>query len=294
MQILLVFFLYAFLGWALEVAYYAVKEKRFVNRGFLHGPFVPIYGLSLAVIHLLIGRIFPGIPPYGFIEVFTVFALVVMVSTLLELFGGIMLMNAFEARWWDYSTNRFNYRGYICLKFSLIWGGVGTATILGPHLYVAQPLLAEMDPRLRNVLALSLLTVLFLDATATVFAMAAFKRLLRQIRHNAKRLHETSESLNDAVRDFRFQAFRSHVGTFLNNLRKNERIASLKEGLDRIRNTAKNLRQKRVTQEFESLTKIMRRITENRLYRAFPDVRMNTSFKNEGDKKKEEEKDADE
>ena len=291
MQILLVFFLYAFLGWGLEVAYYAAKEKRFVNRGFLHGPFVPIYGLSLAVIHLFIERIFPDIPPYGLIEVLTVFVLVVFVSTLFELLGGIMLMNAFEARWWDYSTNRLNYRGYICLKFSLLWGVVGTGVIMGLHLYVAQPLLARMDSGIRDILALSLLIVLLLDTTATVFTMANFKRLLRQVRHNAKKLHETAESLNDVARDFRFQAFRSHVGTFLNNLRKNERIASLKERMERIKNSVKNLRQTHVTREFDSLTKIMRRITENRLYRAFPDVRMNPSFKHENDKKKEEDGD---
>lgn len=284
---MLVFFLYAFLGWTLEVIYYAVKEKRFVNRGFLHGPFVPIYGMSLVIIHLSIDWIFPDIPPYGLLELFIVFALVVAVSTLLELVGGIMLMNAFEARWWDYSDNRFNYQGYICLKFSLIWGGIGTAVIMGPHLYIVEPMLARMETGFRDVLVLSLAIVLVLDATATVFAMINFKRLLRQIRHNAKRLHETSKSLNNTARDFRFQAFRSNVGTFLHNLRKNERIAAVKDRLEKIRNTARNLRQKRVTHEFESLTKIMRRITENRLYRAFPDVRMNLSFKNEEDKKEE-------
>lgn len=113
-QWLLFFCFYCFLGWCWETAYASVKSKHFVNRGFIHGPFLPIYG-SGAVMMLLVSA------PFKDNLVLTYFAGVVG-ATLLELVTGVAMEMLFRVRYWDYSNQRFNYKGYICFTSSIAWG----------------------------------------------------------------------------------------------------------------------------------------------------------------------------
>ena len=108
------FFIYALLGWCGEVAFAAVKEKRFVNRGFLNGPLCPIYGVGVAVI--------VGLGSMAGDNVLVLFAISAIVTSLIELVTGYVLEKLFRTRWWDYSDMPLNIGGYICLPFSLLWG----------------------------------------------------------------------------------------------------------------------------------------------------------------------------
>lgn len=106
--------IYAFLGWVMEVAYAAVKTKTFVNRGFLNGPFCPIYGFgAIAVVHIL-----TPLKEHRLL----LFLGAVFIATLIELITGWVLEITLKKRWWDYSDRNFNFKGYICLEFSIIWG----------------------------------------------------------------------------------------------------------------------------------------------------------------------------
>lgn len=108
------FVIYAFLGWVLEVMYAAVITKKFVNRGFLNGPFCPIYAFgAILVVHLL--------TPFKEHRIF-LFLGSIIIATLVELFTGWILEVTLKKRWWDYSNRNFNFHGYICLEFSIIWG----------------------------------------------------------------------------------------------------------------------------------------------------------------------------
>ena len=123
----LVFFLtiYSFLGWCVEVIYHTVKYGEFSNRGFVGGPVCTIYGVGFTGVVCLL-------QPFRD-NVFVLFPVSVALATALELITGWVLEKVFHEKWWDYSKEPFNVKGYICLRFSLIWGLAGTATLMIVH-----------------------------------------------------------------------------------------------------------------------------------------------------------------
>lgn len=94
--------------------YSAYDDKMFVNRGFFGGPVCPIYGLCVLGVVTVLEPLKD--------TWFTLFAVSIVTATLIELVGGWVLDRVFHKRWWDYRKRRFNFRGYICLRFSLVWG----------------------------------------------------------------------------------------------------------------------------------------------------------------------------
>lgn len=108
------FFIYSIFGWIFESSYVSLKQGKWINRGFLKGPFLPIYG-SGAVMMLVVSE------PFADNLILTYFAGVVG-ATLLELASGIALEAIFKVRYWDYSYQKINYKGYICLSSSAAWG----------------------------------------------------------------------------------------------------------------------------------------------------------------------------
>jgi len=113
------FFLYSFCGWVLEVIFHAVSMGQIINRGFLNGPICPIYGVGVLSVFAMVNALKTrGIP----MDDLGIFLFGLILATLVELIGGWLLDKCFHARWWDYSERPLNFHGYICLKFSLIWG----------------------------------------------------------------------------------------------------------------------------------------------------------------------------
>lgn len=110
----LYFYIYCFLGWVFESCYVSLMNRKWVNRGFLHGPFLPIYG-SGAVMMLFVSA------PFKDNLILTYFAGLAG-ATLLELVTGMLMEALFKVRYWDYSKQKFNFKGYICLSSSIAWG----------------------------------------------------------------------------------------------------------------------------------------------------------------------------
>lgn len=121
------FYIYSFAGWIFESCYVSIRQKRWVNRGFLNGPFLPIYGGG-AVMMLLVSY------PFKDNLVLTYFSGVIG-ATALELVTGAAMEKLFKVKYWDYSYQRFHYKGYICLSSSVAWGffTLGLDHILHPR-----------------------------------------------------------------------------------------------------------------------------------------------------------------
>lgn len=113
-QIVFLFFVYSFLGWIIEILFRSFKNKGFINPGFLSGPLLPIYGFNAIILIL----IYSNISDQPLIVRCAVYF--VMIS-LMEYITGEILVLFFKKRYWDYSESKFNIRGHVCLKFSLIW-----------------------------------------------------------------------------------------------------------------------------------------------------------------------------
>ncbi|MCM1087170.1 MAG: hypothetical protein NC419_03370 [Muribaculaceae bacterium] len=113
-QWLFIFYLYCFLGWCFESAYVSVKDGHFINRGFLRGPFLPLYG-SGAVMMFVVSMPFQQ-------HVLLTYVAGCIGATALEYVTGIAMEALFNVRYWDYSDKKFNFQGRICLSSTIAWG----------------------------------------------------------------------------------------------------------------------------------------------------------------------------
>ncbi|MCR5633731.1 MAG: putative ABC transporter permease [Lachnospiraceae bacterium] len=124
-EVLWLFMIYSLLGWGIEVVYHAVTLGVVVNRGFLNGPVCPVYGCGVICVLGVIKKAGESMGYSGNIETASpavLFVVGITFATAVELIAGAALDKLFHARWWDYSREKFNYKGYICLRFSIIWG----------------------------------------------------------------------------------------------------------------------------------------------------------------------------
>ncbi len=159
---ILYFFLYSFCGWLMETVLCSVRERRFVNRGFLNGPLCPIYGCGVTLIMIFLLPVRNGLSMLG-LAIPIVFIVGTLLASIVEFVTSWLMEKLFHARWWDYSHIRYNLGGRICLPISLAWGALATLFV-----YVVQPLLErlvhnlyEWNGQLPWILA-AVLTALFL------------------------------------------------------------------------------------------------------------------------------------
>ena len=151
-QLVIWFFIYSFLGWLWETCYVSAKEGEWVNRGFINGPFCTIYGCGALAVYLVL---------YPFQEnLLILYFGGVIVATALEYVTAVLMENIFHTSWWDYSDNKFNFQGRICLGCSLGWGlfTVGLFRVLHP---VVQEF-TELYTRRTGEVAVCVITVVYI------------------------------------------------------------------------------------------------------------------------------------
>ena len=194
------FLIYSFLGWCTEVVYAAVTEGKVVNRGFLNGPVCPIYGFGvLAVfgtINTSLTRFDTGSQNGNLL---LVFLCGMALTTMIELLGGWALDKLFHAGWWDYSDKPFNFHGYICLKFSLLWG-IGIVLIVE----VVHPLITVMADRILPEragwpLMYVLYTAYAADFMLSVMIMVGLNKRLAELDEMQKKMRVVSNRLSDGI-----------------------------------------------------------------------------------------------
>lgn len=117
----LTFMIFSFLGWIIEMFVVGFKEKKIVNRGFLLGPYCPIYGAGGLLMTFLLGKC----TNYPIILFFSAS----LIGAILEYFTGYAMEKLFKAKWWDYSDKPFNLHGRICLMNIVLFGLLGTIVI---------------------------------------------------------------------------------------------------------------------------------------------------------------------
>ena len=149
---LLYFLIFSFLGWCVEVLFYLLKSHRLVNRGLARGPVCPIYGVGICLSFALLGSV----------GSFVLLALLSMaVATAVELAVGFFTDRFLGRRLWDYTSERGNILGYVCPRFSLMWGIVSAAVIkLLPRL---DPIISRLYDPIACGFCFVLLVILLLD-----------------------------------------------------------------------------------------------------------------------------------
>ncbi|WP_332447602.1 putative ABC transporter permease [Sphaerochaeta sp.] len=175
------FFCYALLGYVVEVAYCSIPQKRLVNRGFLHGPYLPIYGFGALLIIQLFSR-FTAHP-------LLVFLLALLVTSLLEYVTSFALELFFHAKLWDYSTHRFNLQGRVCLLNSTLFGLLGLVVLYGIQPFMER-LLSHGSASMLSYLSKAIVLVMGIDATSSVFRMTAFQRQLLEFKEKTQEIEQ--------------------------------------------------------------------------------------------------------
>lgn len=168
-EILWLFFVYSFLGWVLETASAAFRQKQFVNRGLVNAPLCVIYGITAVVMTVFFGEL----------HSVWLFAAGFIISTLIEWIAGHAIERMYHERWWNYSKLKWNLDGYICLPVSVCWGLLIVAAMeWGNPLFVK---LYSLIPSLPGkIVVLALLAVLIIDIAATLCILSGRSRRMEQ------------------------------------------------------------------------------------------------------------------
>lgn len=161
-ELLWLFFIYSFLGWSIETAAASGRKREFVNRGFFTGPVCFIYGTSAILMTVTLGDLREN-PVFLFLGC-------ALQATLLEWIVGKTLERINHHKWWDYSSRRWNFDGYICLSYSLLWGALGVLAICYGNEIIA--VLFRLMPGMAGKLAIWILA-----GTALLDSVASFAAL---------------------------------------------------------------------------------------------------------------------
>lgn len=187
---LYLFFIYAILGWVVEVVYHVINVGKFVNRGFLKGPYCPIYGFGMFFILYLLT---PYINHVGLL-----FLLSILITTLIELIAGFLLEHFLQKRWWDYSSLPFNFKGYICVKFSLYWGFGALIVVKFIH-----PLIDQLYRFLPNYLiylfVIIMLGMMLVDFITTLNNVLGLNRQLKELDEMSEKIKRFSDDMGERI-----------------------------------------------------------------------------------------------
>ncbi len=163
---ILIFFIYSFAGWFMESVGGIFKEKRFINRGFLIGPYCPVYGFGVVLITILLQKYTN--------DVIVLFFLAILICGTLEYATSYFMEKFFNARWWDYSKNKFNINGRICLETLLPFGIAGSLIICVVNPFIIK--YVNMIPEnIVSIISYGLLGIFILDSVVSFIIINGFK-----------------------------------------------------------------------------------------------------------------------
>ncbi len=189
-EIILLFFIYSFLGWCVEVAFVATTLGKVLNRGFLNGPVCPIYGCGMLLVLIVLHPVSDNI--------FLLFLGGMVICSAIELFGGWILDKLFHMRWWDYSDRPFNVGGYICLSFSIMWGLAVVFAVKLVHTPI-MAVLQRIPDTLQIVFIILFGIILIIDMVVTLKHLIGIRKNLGQLEWIAEQLHGVGDQLKDVV-----------------------------------------------------------------------------------------------
>lgn len=219
------FIIYGFFGWIYESCYVSVKKGEVVNRGFLNGPIIPIYGLGATIVIVTLSSFED--------QIVLVFFGGMILASILEYLTSFLMEKLFHAKWWDYSDLKYNLKGRICLRSSIFWGflSVLAVKVLTPF---SDTLIEYISRRSGEYAAYVILAVFITDLLVTVVStMQLDKKLtiMSKLREEFKeyiastRLYEATEEVYEKYAESQISDI---IDKFKDKLENNiERIEAL-------------------------------------------------------------------
>lgn len=217
----LLFLIYSFIGWLIEVIGKLIEKHKFINRGFLIGPICPIYGHGCILMILTLSR-YKDNP-------LTLFIYAIFICSLLEYFTSYFMEKIFKARWWDYSTKRFNLNGRICAETMIPFGILGTLVIcvINP---IFEYLLNLFNFETIKITAIILFIIYIIDYTISLVIMFGFKGTLKTVEKDG------TEEITKKVKKILINKnvlYKRLVEAFPNFMNPKERLLLIKERVEK-------------------------------------------------------------
>ena len=246
-QAVWIFIIYAFLGWCSEVAFAAVNKGKFVNRGFLNGPVCPIYGVGMLIVVLCLWNLRD--------RPLLLFLGSALLTTALEFVTGFVLERFFHDKWWDYSDMPFNIKGYVCLKFTVLWGLAASFIIGAVHRFVY--MIIVKTPFVLGVILLAVFSAAFIaDFTVTLTALVKLPKKLKAMAEAERALRAVSDKIGENISDTTIAA--KEKGTALAEENK-PRLDELKAEYEK--------------KKKELSAMLERNFVQRRIFKAFPNLK---------------------
>ena len=193
LQWMLFFYIYCFFGWIIESTYVSVCTGNWVNRGFMRGPVIPIYGTGAVIV------LFAVIPFRT--SPILVFIVGTVAASILEFVTGFVMERIYKVRYWDYSDKPFNLCGYICLFNSLCWGVLSILLIYLVHSWIEKGVLFLNDMVLLSIdSGISSLSIVDLFNSSTT--AVELKRMLansQKLKDDLMNIHNKMIEFNTAI-----------------------------------------------------------------------------------------------
>lgn len=180
-DILTYFIIYSFLGWVMESIVRTICEKKLINTGFLHGPFCPIYGIGSIILFLLL-RNFEN-------RLVLLFFSGIIVLTFWEYIVGVMLEKIFKTKYWDYSDQKFNFQGRICLVNSICWGVLAVLLVKYIHPFI-ENLVSKVDITILYYIIGITSFLMLIDMIISIIKVKNIQSTLEQVEKLNKEIKE--------------------------------------------------------------------------------------------------------
>ena len=186
----MLFFIYAIFGWIIETTLVSIEKRKFVNRGFLIGPYCPIYGFGGLAITILLKNYTK--------DPIVLFLMAVIICGTLEYFTSYIMEKIFKARWWDYSAKKYNINGRICLETVVPFGILGCLVM-----YVLNPItfkyLNMLSNSMLNIISAICFTIFITDNIVSYNVISSFTKTVKTI--NVGKIKDNTEKITKKVRE---------------------------------------------------------------------------------------------
>lgn len=273
------FIFWSFVGWCIEVCWMTLETGEYQNRGFLNMPICPIYGFGVLMVVIFFRPI-----SHTF---FPLFITTGLLCTTFELLVGLGMEKLFGARWWDYSHEKFNYKGYICPKISILWG-LGCVLVVR----IVHPTVEMIIDHIPVKVGLGLIVIwsvlIVIDLISSICAVNKLNNRLKQIdeiskvmllsavkigENLAEKTLETKEKYDKIIeaKDAKTQEWRERYEHIIAGKDGESRFAEIRQKYGRIVDAA-DFKVSEWKEKYEKVIGARDRSVE-RLIKAFPQLR---------------------
>ncbi len=185
MKYFYIFIIYSFLGWLMEVLLVSFQQRKITARGFLIGPWCPIYGFGALFVTLLLKKYYE--------DPIVLFIMSFLLGTILEYITSYLMEKIFKARWWDYTNHKFHINGRVSLTTSLGFGLLGVILV-----YVFNPFFLKIISNIPNILFNTVMIIILLIFVSDV--IISFKIITNIKKENFANIKDITEIANEEVK----------------------------------------------------------------------------------------------